>query len=136
MDVVAITGLLVKGEELLALYSLLARDLGIQFSKSKASNSTFLAVNVKSKGLVFDGEHHAFLLYWLYKYFICINFVAIVSEYSYYVTVIVFGRPLALAFLFLSLLYRGFFAIIKLLKLDEDIKNVPRPLWFLPLWIY
>ena len=62
--------------------------------------------------------------------------MAIVSEYSYYVVVIVFGRPLALAFLFLSLLYKGFFTIIEQLKSDEDIKTIPRPLWFLPLWIY
>ena len=62
--------------------------------------------------------------------------MAIVSEYSYYVAAIASGRSLALAYLFLSLLYRGFFTIIEQLKSKEDIKTVLGILWFLPLWIY
>ena len=63
LNVTAITRLLVKGEGLLALFTLSARDLGIQFSKSSALYLIFLATNTKNKGLVFYGEHHAFLLY-------------------------------------------------------------------------
>ena len=63
LDVVAIIGLPIKGEKLPALFSLLVGELGIQFSKLNASYSTFLTINVKSRGLVSNGEHYAFLLY-------------------------------------------------------------------------
>ena len=69
-------------------------------------------------------------------YFICTNLVAIVVKYSYYVATIVFAKPLALALLFLSLLYRSFLTILKRLKLDEDVRIISRPLWFLPFQIY
>ena len=97
MDITAITGLPVEGEELLTLFSLLTRDLGIQFSKSSASYLAFLVANAKNKALVSNGKHYSILLYLLCKYFICTNSMAIVYEYSYYVATIVFGRPLVLA---------------------------------------
>ena len=132
LDVIATTGLPVKGKELPILFSLLARDLGIQYSKSIASYLAFLTVNAKSKGLVSNDEHHAFLLYWLCKYFICMNSVAIIFEYSYYVAAIVFVGPLPWALCF-GFFYKGFFIIIEWLKSNEDIKIVLRPLCFLPL---
>ena len=49
---------------------------------------------------------------------------------------IVSGRSFTFAYLFLSLLYKSFFTIIEQLKSEEDIKTIPRPLWFLPLSIY
>ena len=112
LKITTITGLPAKGEELLILFSLLARDLGIQISKSSALYSAFLVANAKNKGLVSNGKHHTFLLYWLCKYFICTNFVAIVSKYSYYMASIVSSRALALALLFLTLLYRSLFLIL------------------------
>ena len=124
LDITTITGLLFKGEELPALFSLSVGDLGIQFSKSEASYSVFLATNAKSKSFVSDGKHHTFMLYWLYKYFICTNSVAIVFDYSYYVAAIVSNKPLALVPLFLSLLYRSCFTILEWLKSNEDVRTV------------
>ena len=63
LNVTTITRLPVEGEKLTTLFSLLVGDLGIQFSKFNASYSTFLAANTKNKGLISDGEHHAFPLY-------------------------------------------------------------------------
>ena len=63
LDFVGITGLPIEGKEAPALFSLLVKDMGIQFSKSSASYSAFLIANAKSKGLILDGKHHTFLLY-------------------------------------------------------------------------
>ena len=128
LDATAIIRLPVEGEELPTLFKLSIGELGIQFSKSSASYLAFLAANAKKKGLVFNGEHHAFLFYWLCKYFICTNSVAIIFEYSYYVAVIVSSKPITLTPLFLTLLYRSFFLILDQLKSDEGIKTVLGPL--------
>ena len=78
LDVTDITRLLVDRDELLTFFTLLVDDLSIHFSKSRALHLAFFVTNVKWKGLMFDAGHHAFLLYWLSKYFIYINFVVMV----------------------------------------------------------
>ena len=98
VDVMTITRLPINGEKLPTLFAISIEDLGIHFSKSGASYSKFLTTNAKSRSVVSDGEYHAFLLYWLCKYFVCNNFVTMVSEYSYYVVAIASSKSLAWLF--------------------------------------
>ena len=114
----------------------LIENFGIHFSKLRALYLVFLTINAKSKGIMSNGKHYTFLLYWLCKYLIYTNFVAMVSKCSYYVLVITSDRPLALAPLFFSLLYKSLFTIIDQLKSNKDVKIVRGPLWFLPFCIY
>ena len=81
LDIVAITGLPIDREKLPTLFALLAEDLGVHFSKLGASYSSFFTINAKSKSAMSDGEHYTVLLYWLCKYFICINSISMVFEY-------------------------------------------------------
>ena len=63
LDVIASIGLLIEGEELSTLFSLLVGDLGKQLPKFEVLYLAFLATNAKNKGFVSDSEHHTFLLY-------------------------------------------------------------------------
>ena len=79
-------------------------------------------------------KHNAFLFYWLCKFFICSKSLAIVNEFSYYVSAIIFGRLVNLGTLFLSSLYEGLKLWVDQLEAKQN-KPIATPMWFLFLWI-
>lgn len=135
LDVAAITGLPLRGEEPSALHTTPIEDLKIKFSKITCSYTSFQGANEKHQGPVIDGEHNVFLLLWFCKYFICSNSVAVVQEFQLVISLFVFGANICLDSLFLSLLYRSLYTLLDALEVEKEMKTVPGPLWFLQLWI-
>ena len=80
-----------------------------------------------------DLEHKAFLLSWLCKFFICKSSVAMVDEFSYYVSSILTHYYLNLGALYLSLLYKSLLTMIHWLNNKGDIRTMFSPFWFLQL---
>lgn len=76
-----------------------------------------------------------FFLYWLCKFFVRTNLIVVVLELSYYVSLITSSKSLTLGSLFLSLLYKGLFALVNQLQTYEKLENNPGFIWFLQLWI-
>ena len=108
LDIMSIIGLPIDGYQLLTFFTLSTEGLGINFSKSGALYLAFLMTNAKSKGVMFDGKHHTFLLYWLCKYFVCTNSILMVIKYLYYILAIAFRGPLVLALIFVLIIQKPF----------------------------
>ena len=75
-------------------------------------------------------EHNAFLIYWLCKIFIYSKSLAMITEFSYYISTIMSGRLMNLGALFFSSLYEGLKLWIDQLKAKQN-KTIADPIWFL-----
>ena len=62
LDILAILGLLVDVDEVLFLFGLISKDLGIKHFKATSSYLVFHFANNKGKGFVEKVKHNAFLL--------------------------------------------------------------------------
>ena len=82
-----------------------------------------------------ETEHRAFLLFWIHQFFMCTSLIAVVGEFAPYVLAILNQSYLNIGALFLSLLYKGIFAIIFRMKKGKSIKSVFGPFCFLQLWM-
>ena len=100
-------GLPIIGENIPPLYDEDLKDLGYPISKENAAYDKYIKEHRREQGAVGKVEHNAFLFYWLCKFFICSKSLAMVNEFSYYVSAIIFERSVNLGALFLSSLYEG-----------------------------
>lgn len=119
LDVLTILNLSIHGEDLLSLYGICcvpSTTLGIKFSKDDSRYSKFMLLATKKSDIVSPGEHHAFLLMWFCRYFICTGLVGVVSEYCNFVSAITSDHDLALGPLHLSTLYMGIFHLLNNLE--------------------
>lgn len=76
-------------------------------------------------------EHSTFILYQINKHFVCTLAKAIVLEFSSFVSLIAFGRPLTIQNLFLSLLYHSLFSMLEKLKLGQRFNALGGPFMIL-----
>ena len=106
-DIATMLGLPIIGENIPLLYDEDFEDLSCPISKENAAYDKYIKEHRREQGAVGKAEHNAFLFYWLCKFFICSKSLAMVNEFSYCVSVIIFGRPVNLGALFLSSLYKG-----------------------------
>lgn len=111
-DVVVIVGLPVDRDEIPFLYNFLSNNLGFQVNKKNNVYSTFINTFNRGSRLVGEIEHKAFFLFWIYRFFICTSSVAMVGEFMPNVIIILNQSYLNSGALFLSLLYKGLFAIM------------------------
>ena len=127
LNVVTIVGLPVDGGEVPYLHDVLGTDLGFKVNNKNNVYSTFINTFNKGNNLVGDLEHKAFLLFWIYRFFICTSSVAVVVEFAPYVLAILNQSYLNIRALFLSLLYKGIFVIMFRMKKRESIKSMLGP---------
>ena len=105
-DVAATLGLPIVGEDIPPLYDEDFEDLGCPVSKENAVYGKYLKEHKREHGAMSKSEHNAFLFYWLCKFFIGKS-LAMVNEFSYYVSAIISGKLMNLGALFLSSFYEG-----------------------------
>ena len=120
-------------EDIPSLHDENFEDLSYPMYKEIASYGKYMEEPRQLQGTVSKTEHNTFVFFWLYKFFICSNFLAMVNEYSYYITAIISSRPMNLGALFISLFYEGLKLRIGQLKAKEN-KTIPDLMWFLFLW--
>ena len=87
-DVAAIVGLLMDGDEIPFLREMLGNDLGFQVNKNKNAYSTFINTFNGGSGLVGETEHKAFLIFWIYCFFIYTSSMVVVEKFTPYVIAI------------------------------------------------
>ena len=134
LDIAIMLGLPITGEDLSSLYDEAFEELGCSVSKENSAYSRYMEIHRQIDGGVSQTEHHAFLFFWLCKFFLCSKSLSMVNEFSYFLSAIISGRQVNLGALFLSSLYAGLKMWIVQLK-ARDNKAIPGPIWFLFLWI-
>ena len=134
-DRAAVVGLLMDGDEIPFLHDMLGNDLGFQVNKNNNAYSTFINTFNGGSGPVGETEHKAFLIFWIYCFFIYTSSVVVVEKFTPYVIAILNWSYLNTGVLFLLLLYKGLFAIVSRMKKGKSIKSMFRLFWFLQLWI-
>ena len=123
-DVVAITGLPVDRDVVLYLHNILGTDLGFQVNKKNNEYSIYINTFNKGSGPMGDIKHRAFLLFWIWCFFICTSLMAVVAEFAIYISAILRRSYLNIGVLFLSLLYKGMFTFLHWMKKGELVKIV------------
>ena len=130
-DVAAITGLPVDGDEVLFLHDVLGTGMGFHVNKKNNAYSIYINTFKRGSGPVGDIEHRAFLLFWICYFFVCTSSMAILAEFTPYVSAILRRSYLNINALFLSLLYKGIFTLLHWMKKEESVKIIFGPFWFL-----
>ena len=97
--------LLIIGEDISSLHDEEFEDLSYPIYKEIVGYGKYMKKYKREQGAISKTKHNAFVFFWLCKFFICSNSIAMVNEYFYYVTTIVFDKPINLGALFLSLFY-------------------------------
>jgi len=82
LDIVAIIGLPVIGEELPSLYDKKVSLVNFKFSNKESPYSNFAVANMSDRSAVIGDKHHAFLLAWFCQFLVCTNSITMVNAYS------------------------------------------------------
>ena len=88
LDVAAIVGLPIDGDKVPYLHDVLGTDLDFQGNKKKNTYFTFINTFNKGSDLMGETEHKAFILFWICQFFVCTSLVAVVAEFTLYVSAI------------------------------------------------
>ncbi|CAL5328053.1 unnamed protein product [Camellia sinensis] len=129
LDIAALTGLHLHGEEVSAVFSTAKSPCSISYSKTMTAYDKFIDLSIDPNGVTED-EHVRFLVMWLNKFLFCNASHKITKDYTGLAISLAAGRKLALAPLVLSHLYRVLAEF-----LNRKFLNTDGPFWLLHLWL-
>ncbi|GMP35633.1 hypothetical protein CsSME_00008002 [Camellia sinensis var. sinensis] len=129
LDIAALTGLRLHGEEVSAVFSTAKSPCPISYSKTMTAYDKFIDLSIDPNGVTED-EHVRFLVMWLNKFLFCNASHKITKDYTELAIALAAGRKLALAPLVLFHLYRVLAEF-----LNRKFLNTDGPFWLLHLWL-
>ncbi|RYR65969.1 hypothetical protein Ahy_A03g011896 [Arachis hypogaea] len=135
LDIATITRLLPLGEKILTTTKSTTRVKYAIDVSSTIYPSFILNNRTQDEAPVFYNEHIAFLLYWLSGVVFCAQNIQVKVTYLPLAIILVEGKKLCLAKLFLIRLYLTLDWITDLIREKKRITNVDGPVWFFHLWL-
>ena len=132
-DMAFLTGLPPTGETYLPDMIPTVSISGIDLSNK--TYSAFVKRNMGTGDSVSEGEHVAFLMYWLCAFIFCTKSLQVAMAYQDLAILLHLEKPLCLSKLLLATLYDSLREGVQCIKTEQVVTNVAGPFWLLQMWL-